>query len=129
MANKKKVKIVLFILLLCACIFFYFKNDANIDEPIINNIDDNRITYHFRNDELLNSHYEKHGIDMGFDNAQDYESAANEVIYNEDALHKLEKEDNDDVYFVEDTNEFVVLSTDGYIRTYFLASKNYFDKQ
>ena len=30
-----------------------------------------------------------------------------------------EKEDGDDVYYIQDTNEFVVVSTDGYIRTYF----------
>ena len=37
----------------------------------------------------------------------------------------------DDVYYVEDTNEFVVLSRDGYIRTYFNPDrgKAYFDKQ
>ena len=40
-------------------------------------------------------------------------------------------EDGDGVYYIEDTNEFVILSTDGYIRTYFRPSggKKYFDKQ
>ena len=35
------------------------------------------------------------------------------------------------VFYVEATNEFVVLSTDGYIRTYFLpdGGKRYFDRQ
>ncbi len=43
----------------------------------------------------------------------------------------LDKEDGDDVYYLESTNEFVIVSTDGYIRTYFYPSngKDYFDRQ
>ena len=43
----------------------------------------------------------------------------------------LNKEDGDDVYYKENTNEFVVVSTDGYIRTYFNpdSGKKYFDRQ
>ena len=87
--------------------------------------------YTFRNWDLLKSHYKKHGIEMGFDSAEEYEAAANAVIANPDALVKTEKEDGDYVYYVEDTNEFVVLSTDGYIRTYFYpdSGKSYFDRQ
>lgn len=54
---------------------------------------------------------------------------ANNVIQNPSALHKLEAEDGDDVYYVESTREFVVVSTDGYIRTYFLADLDYYDRQ
>lgn len=89
------------------------------------------VSYRFRNNKLLTQHYEKHGIDMGFSSKEDYEAAASAVINNPEALHKTEKEDGDFVYYVEDTNEFVVLSKDGYIRTYFLpdAGKKYYDKQ
>lgn len=85
----------------------------------------------FRNKKLLDQHFEKHGIEMGFDTAEDYTLAANKVIFNPDSLHKIEKEDGDDVYYLEETNEFVVVSTDGYIRTYFCpdSGKKYFDKQ
>lgn len=83
----------------------------------------------FRNDKLLNSHYEKHGIEMGYNSASDYVAAANAVIYNPNSLHKLEAEDGDDVYFLESTNEFVVVSTDGYIRTYYYADIDYFNRQ
>ena len=85
--------------------------------------------YTFRYDNLLQSHYEKHGIEMGFDSPEEYLAAANAVVNNPNALHKYEKEDGDDVYYVEDTREFVVVSTDGYIRTYYYASKAYFDRQ
>ena len=68
---------------------------------------------------------------MGFDSKESYEKAACDVINNPDALHKLEGEDGDHVYYVEATNEFAILSADGYIRTYFLpgAGKAYFDRQ
>ena len=89
------------------------------------------VEYHFRNSRYLNEHYEKHGKEMGFANAKAYEKAASDVINNPDALHKTEKEDGDFVYYVEATNEFVILSPDGYIRTYFLpnAGKKYYDRQ
>ena len=89
------------------------------------------VTYSFRNEGLLESHYEKHGIEMGFDSAEEYEAAASRVVNNPDALYKLEAEDNDHVYYLEETNEFVVVSRDGYIRTYFLPSRgiDYFNAQ
>lgn len=85
----------------------------------------------FRNDSLWESHYEKHGIDMGFSSMEEYLEAANLVLYNEDTLHKIEAEDGDDVYFLEETGEFVVVSRDGYIRTYFIpdAGIDYFNRQ
>ena len=87
--------------------------------------------YRFRNERLLTEHYEKHGIEMGFPNAAAYEAAASAVITNPNSLFKIEAEDGDGVYYLEATNEFVILSTDGYIRTYFLPSsgKAYFDRQ
>ncbi len=85
----------------------------------------------FRNQKLLNEHYEKHGKDMGFDSAKEYEKAAAAVPVNPDALHKTEAEDGDDVYYLKATNEFVIVSTDGYIRTYFKPDSGikYFNKQ
>lgn len=87
--------------------------------------------YYFRNAKLLGQHYEKHGIEMGFASEEEYEAAASDVINNPNALHKKEKEDNDEVYYVEETNEFAVLSADGYIRTYFYPSAGikYYNRQ
>lgn len=89
------------------------------------------VVYSFRNEELLQSHYEKHGEEMGFASAEEYEEAANKVVLHPDVLYKLEAEDNDHVYYLEETNEFVVISTDGYIRTYFLPDRgiDYFNAQ
>ena len=87
--------------------------------------------YHFRNRDLLESHYEKHGKEMGFSSSKEYEMSASDVVNNPESLHKTEKEDGDDVYYKENTNEFVVVSTDGYILTYFNpdSGKKYFDRQ
>ena len=87
-------------------------------------------TYTFRSNKLLNEHYNKHGIAMGFADAQAYVAAANAVINNPDVLHKLEAEDGDDVYYLEATDEIVFISTDGYIRTYFNPGGiGYFNRQ
>lgn len=87
--------------------------------------------YYFRNAKLLEEHYQKHGIEMGFASAEEYQAAASAVVLNENSLHKLEAEDGDDVYYLEATNDFVIVSTDGYIRTYFRPDSgiNYYNKQ
>lgn len=88
-------------------------------------------TFTFRSKNLLDSHYEKHGKEMGFASAKEYEVAASKVVTNKEALHKIEEEDGDDVYYIESTNEFVVVSKDGYLRTYFYPSDglDYFNRQ
>lgn len=114
-------------------------NDAAIAEPkvtetaeAINTTEAEILSnYTFRSEDQFISHYEKHGIEMGFASAEEYLEAANRVISSPDALYKREAEDNDHVYYLEETNEFVVLSEDGYIRTYFLPSAgiDYFNRQ
>ncbi len=97
--------------------------------------ENNYVEYHFRNEKLLNQHFEKHGSefydDFGYQNEQEYEKGASDVINSPDALFKTEAEDGDGIYYIEQTNEFVVLSTDGYIRTYFRPSGkiDYFNRQ
>ena len=89
------------------------------------------IEYYFRNEDLLEQHYEKHGMEMGFESMEAYEEAASAVVYHPDVLTKTEKEDGDYVYYIEESNEFVVISQDGYIRTYFNPSDgiDYFNRQ
>lgn len=103
--------------------------EAISEEPVVEEVTVAEIT--FRNEYLLDQHYDKHGIEMGFDSAEEYELAAYRVIINPNALHKIEAEDGDDVYYVEETNEFVVVSQDGYIRTYFNpnAGIDYYNRQ
>ncbi len=93
--------------------------------------DQDAVVLKFRNEDLLESHFQKHGKDMGFESADEYELAAGDVINSSAALHKTEKEDGDDIYYIESSNDLVIVSTDGYIRTYFRpdSGKNYYDKQ
>ena len=105
---------------------------APTEEPQVDEEEEIELTnYWFRTKALRDSHFEKHGIEMGFETPEDYIKAANMVICNPDALHKLEAEDGDHIYFLEETNEFVVLSQDGYIRTYYIANGgiDYFNRQ
>lgn len=85
--------------------------------------------YRFRKAEYLTEHFQKHGAEFPYATEEEYLLGANNVIQNPSALHKLEAEDGDDVYYVESTREFVVVSTDGYIRTYFLADLDYYNRQ
>ena len=154
--NSLLYKIVVAVIVIIAAIFI-IKNNSNIDSEY----DQNQLTtaawqetqaqsqdqqadqtqqqdetqsytqYYFRNNKLLYEHYEKHGKEMGFASAKEYEAAASDVINNPDALFKIEAEDGDGVYYVEATNDFVIFSTDGYIRTYFHPNDgiDYFNRQ
>ena len=73
----------------------------------------------FRNQKLLREHYEKHGKEMGYHSEEEYLAGANAVINDSSSLHKQEKENGDDIYYRESENRLVIVSTDGYIRTYF----------
>ena len=102
------------------------------DEVKIDTTDDTvDIKYEFRNDRLWEEHFEKHGAEFPYDSKEDYLIGANIMLENDNKLHKLEKEDGDDVYYLEATNEFIIVSKDGFLRTYFKPSKGkkYFDKQ
>ncbi|MCI5950215.1 MAG: hypothetical protein SOX20_01340 [Parolsenella sp.] len=50
------------------------------------------------------------------------------MVANDAALHK-EEADGDDIYYLEETGELVVVSTKGYIRTYFISDLDYFGRQ
>lgn len=84
-------------------------------------IQQEELFYTFRNDDLYDSHYIKHGAEFGNITQDEYLEMANDLINSDspDVLHKTEKEDGDYLFYNTETNEFLVLSTDGYIRTYF----------
>ena len=93
--------------------------------------DSQETQYTFRTKEQLEDHFERHGIEMGYEDEDAYVEGANRVISSPDALHKLEAEDGDDVYYIEESNEFVVVSKQGYIRTYFEPTDGlaYYERQ
>lgn len=115
------------------------KNDAESeengeeagDEELSDPQDEVEILYEFRRASYLEQHFEKHGNEFEYATKEEYLAGANRVIQSPDALHKIEAEDGDDIYYLEETNEFVVVSTDGYIRTYFRPSAGiaYYNRQ
>lgn len=140
---RKRYPIVAAIILLLAGYFGWYENDQRQDnlfgqiEQVVQSTQPSQTEqsghsiFTFRSKSLREEHYQKHGIEMGFASAKEYEKAAVAVVSDSRALHKLEKEDNDDVYYIEETNEFVIVSTDGYIRTYFYPRDGieYFERQ
>lgn len=146
---QKRYPILAAVILLLAGYFGWYENDQSQDnlfgqvgqivqvaqpsqaEQAGQTAQSGQSTFTFRSESLREEHYEKHGIEMGFASAKEYEKAAAAVVSDSRALHKLEKEDGDDVYYIEETNEFVIVSTDGYIRTYFYPRDGirYFERQ
>ena len=140
---QKRYPILAAIILLLAAYFGWYENDQSQDNifgqagQVSQAIQSSQAsqsvqsTLTFRSESLREDHYQKHGIEMGFASAKEYENAAAAVVSDSRALHKLEKEDNDDVYYIKETNEFVIVSTDGYIRTYFYPRDGikYFERQ
>ena len=85
----------------------------------------------FRNDNLWEEHFIKHGSEFGYSTKEEYLEGANEVVASAYSKHKKEAEDGDDIYYDAENNEIVFVSEDGYIRTYFKPSDgiNYYNRQ
>ena len=85
----------------------------------------------FRNDNLWEEHFLKHGGEFGYTTKEDYLEGANEVVTSAYSKHKQEAEDGDDIYYDAENNEIVFVSKDGYIRTYFKPSDGieYYNRQ
>lgn len=81
------------------------------------------IQYEFRNDDLLHSHYEKHKDEFDNISLDEYLDGAIRLFNKiSDSILSKEEKDGDILFFDTSTGEFGVLSTDGYIRTYFIPA-------
>lgn len=87
--------------------------------------------YRFASIEKRDDHFRRHRDEFNYSSAMEYEVGASDVVNNSESLHKIEAEDGDDVYYLEDTNEFVIVSPAGYIRTYFKPDDgiDYYNRQ
>jgi len=96
------------------------ENPANVKE------------YKFRTQELLDSHYNKHGREFGTITKEQYLQGVNDLINSTgpNILTKTE-EDGDTLIYNTDTNEFAVITPDNIIRTYFRPTDgiDYFNRQ
>lgn len=86
----------------------------------------------FRNSELLDSHYTKHGQEFGNITKDQYLNQANNLFgtSGKNILTKT-RANGDVVFYNTTTNEFGVKSSDGFIRTYFKPTDgiDYFNQQ
>lgn len=103
---------VLVLIIIGAILLFKLNDKIHTENP--------NEEYSFNTEALLNSHYQKHGSEFGNITKEEYLQSANALITlnSSDVLTKSE-DDGDTLYYSEGTNEFLVLSQDGYIRTYF----------
>ncbi|MBR1849655.1 MAG: hypothetical protein IJ791_10550 [Lachnospiraceae bacterium] len=133
-------------------VYFYFMgHDAIFNKPndqsqLDNSVSDAIAEYvypteeantdlQFRTEQKLEEHYQKHVLDQeefGDISVEDYLYFAQElmtVVEGEDTLMK--EIDGETLYYDPETNEFGVLSADGYIRTFFKPSDGqaYFERQ
>ncbi len=115
---------LVFAVIIC-CIFAvnYFGNKIHIQE-----FDLSPYKYTFYNTDSMVEHYVKHGKQTDSNSMESYLFKANLTIIDKNNVSKRSK-DNDTIYYNRKTNEFVVVAKAGYIRTYFIASDHYFNKQ
>lgn len=108
----------------------YTNNNSSYDSSYTQDNDYSNNELQFRNDQYLVEHFEKHGALLNHSSKESYLSGANAVINSTTALQRIQ-EDGDTAYYEESTNSFAVVSTDGYIRTYFKPNDgiNYFNRQ
>ncbi len=85
----------------------------------------------FRTPEKLLKHFDEHKEATRCNTAEEYLIKANAVIQNPKAKVKNETDegDNDKVYYLSQTGEIVFVSDDGFIRTYYIADDEYFERQ
>ena len=108
---RKHYPIVAAIILLLAGYFGWYENDQRQDslfgqiEQVVQSTQPSQTEqsgqsiFTFRSKSLREEHYQKHRIEMGFASTEEYEKTASAVLSDSRALHKLEKEDGDDVYY------------------------------
>ena len=77
------------------------------------------------------SHFYEHKEATECETAEEYLIKANNVIQNPKAQVKIETDegDNDKVYYLSSTGEIVFVSEDGFVRTYYIADDEYFERQ
>ncbi len=90
-----------------------------------------KIKYFFRDREKLEEHFLEHGKETKSESAEEYLVKANRVINNPNVLKKYERDENDNdmIYYLSQTGEIVFISAEGYIRTFFIADDEYFERQ
>lgn len=84
----------------------------------------------FRTVTDLMEQFDWHGSNLGYTSSLDYLSGANKVVLNPQSL-QLSQGSGATAYFLESTDEFVLVSSDGFLLTYFIPDNGilYFFQQ
>lgn len=114
---------------LSAVLIFNYIADLLRSKVFIQEFDTSPYRHSFYDTQSMVEHYVKHGKEIGCSSMEEYLAKANRVIDSPRSLSKQQKADGDTCYFIRSTNEFVVVAKAGYIRTYYIASEKYFNKQ
>lgn len=112
---------------------------ANSADDAVNNFDDALTAsgnvdkpLEFRNENLLDDHFSKHGSEFGDISKSEYVNRANDLINSNgpDILTKT-RANGDMLVYNKATNEFAIKSGDGFIRTFFrpTGGLDYFNRQ
>ncbi|MGE7091933.1 SAR2788 family putative toxin [Lysinibacillus sp. NPDC048646] len=86
----------------------------------------------FKSTDLLKEHYKKHGKEFGKISQSEYLERAQDLIGSDsDNILSKKRSDGDRVFYNKSTNEFAVLGSDGYLKTFFKPKdgKKYYDRQ
>ncbi len=85
----------------------------------------------FRTPEKLLKHFLEHGEETACESAEEYLIKANAVVTNPQTKtkHETDEDDNDKIYYLSQTGEIVFVGLEGYIKTYFIADDEYFERQ
>lgn len=93
---------------------------------------DSKSDANFKTEDLLDSHYKKHKGEFGDITKEEYLKGANDLINSsgDDILTKV-RNNGDELFYNTKTNEFVVKTKDGFLRTYFKPQDglSYFNRQ
>ena len=102
---------------------------GKLNRVYIQEFDTSIYKYTFYDTHSMVKHYVKHGKETGCRSMEGYLYKTNLVILNKGNLSKPQKKDGDTIYYNPATKEFVVIAKAGYVRTYFIASDKYYNKQ
>ena len=124
-----KVRYVWIFTGIAAIKFLFDFLSGKLDRVYIQEFDTSIYKYTFYDTRSMAKHYVKHGKETGCSSMEDYLYKTNLVILNKGNLSKPQKKDGDTIYYNPTTKEFVVIAKAGYVRTYFIASDKYYNKQ
>jgi hypothetical protein len=79
----------------------------------------------FRSQDRLESHFENHGEEFGYDDAEEYLAGANGLFDATEGVETFQRANGDILFYRRSSNEFGVVTQDNIIRTYFRPKEGY----